>query len=852
MKKYIFSLILAGLLANFCISFAADEMCAQVIQSAKNPITWECKDYPTPCDVPSDWEKVDSCKNSSDLIVNGVNLWSCKSYFDWCNTCSVGEDWQSACTLMACEKQWTPECLDVVDDKNIEDTTLIDIDESQTKDLQVNFNLQKFNSCEDFTSKVKDYIKNYTEFYPYSWFYRWWAIDDVLMEDSVAPSSWIWSDKVSSNISSDESEIKATDYSSTNTQIIGVDESEIIKTDWKYIYFYNSDNHSIYVTNSYPANELKIVKKINLPRSFSNPEIYIQDWKLVVIANKYFTWNYSYYWFERNYKTVVVVYNISDLNKLKIEKYYQVDGSISKSRKIWKYLYILSQSSFSFPYRTYFSDTKILNESQVNSDLSSAKKLLPKKAELRITQDIKEKNVNIKWTSDYYNLSQNYTSKCADIEYLMPDKDTLKNFNFTPSYTTLSIIDLEDSSKEVKTKLLFWDVSEIFMSLENLYITSNLYTNYNFKCPEIRCIKAPCPAVSCIMPYYNMWNNTLIHKMNIAWDSLKYQTSNIVPWSPLNQYSMDEKDGNFRIVTSSYTPLTSTNLFILDKELKLTWKIQNIAKWENFQSSRFISDKLYLVTFKQIDPLFVIDLKDVKNPKILWELKIPGYSTYLHPYDTNHLIWLWYDTKENQWWWTVNSWIKIDLYDISDFNNPKQKYTLTMWDQSSYSEVLNNPRLFVWNSKNNTLFMPVTLYNSANDSNNYYRYSNAMQWSVAVKIDKDSWIKKLAEITHIDSSWLEEKRKEECSKYSVEETPKCEKLINWETYCPPVKSYVPEYCYASSSIWEYFANKLWNYSKSFILRNLYLGNVWYTISNEKIQANDINSNFTKISEVNMK
>ena len=67
------------------------------------------------------------------------------------------------------------------------------------------------------------------------------------------------------------------------------------------------------------------------------------------------------------------------------------------------------------------------------------------------------------------------------------------------------------------------------------------------------------------------------------------------------------------------------------------------------QSSRFIADRLYLVTFEQIDPLFVISLTDPKFPKILGELKIPGYSTYLHPYDSDRLIGLGYDTKVNQW-----------------------------------------------------------------------------------------------------------------------------------------------------------------------------------------------------------
>ena len=78
-----------------------------------------------------------------------------------------------------------------------------------------------------------------------------------------------------------------------------------------------------------------------------------------------------------------------------------------------------------------------------------------------------------------------------------------------------------------------------------------------------------------------------------------------------------------------------------------------------------MGDKLFLVTYQQVDPLFAIDLADQKNPKILGELKIPGYSTYLHPYDANHIIGLGYDTTTNQWGGTQQNGIKVDLYEIN-------------------------------------------------------------------------------------------------------------------------------------------------------------------------------------------
>jgi inhibitor of cysteine peptidase len=753
---------------------------------------------------------------------------------------------------MACEKLWTPKCLDT----NV-DNQLINLDNSWSAvDLKVNFKMQNFSSCQNMEDVVKNYILDYSKLHP--WYTRgWWIMYDGISSPQVMEKwltnniAWAPADTTTSK------PVSADNYSQTNIQVAWVDESEIVKTDGKYIYFYNETRHSIIVSNAFPATELKIVKEINVPLTFGNPEIYINWKKLIIVASKYVNMDYGYYWFNRASKTVVVSYDMTDINKLRVEKYFQIDGNITKTRRIGKYVYVLSQSNFDFPYQNYYwvmskASPQIVDEQKLNADFDP-KKILPKKAELEYTLDTKQQNVVVRWKNLPYSLTQDFASKCTDIEFVMPDKDTMSKFDFTPSFVTLSIINTEDPSEDVKTKVLFWDVNEVYMSLDNLYVTSNLYTSYNFKCPQIMCIKAPCPQPDCFMPVYNSWENTLVHKISISGNTAKYVDSTILPWTPLNQYSMDQAwDWAFRIVTTSYSPDHSTNVFVLDKNLNVTWKITWIAKNENFQSSRFIWNKLYLVTFQQIDPLFVIDLANNANPKIVWELKIPGYSTYLHPYDETHLIWLGYNTQDSWHWWVMNWWLKVDLYDIADINNPKQQYSLTLWDQGSSSDVLQNPKLFVWNAAEKTLLMPVTLFTSANDANNPYRHSDAFQGSVAIKIDKDSWIKELARVSHIDKTGLEEKRKQDCAQYVVKAKPQCQILLNGQEYCPPANDYVPEYCYASSTAWEYFANQIWQYSSDFIIRNLYLNNFWYTFSNSKIQANDTLDSYKEVSEISFK
>ena len=716
------------------------------------------------------------------------------------------------------------------------DTQIIDLENKDAQDLNVNFKLQKFNSCENLENVMLDYLKDYSEIYP--WYLRW--APEMLYDKWISPPSiWWQADESKSAVANDV----AQDFSQTNIQVAWVDESDIIKNDGKNIYFYNSKDKKVYITQAFPADKLTTLKTIKIPDSYNNPELFINWNKLTIISTKYDNFNYSYYWFNRNTKTVVIVYDISNLEKLRLDKFYQVDWNFVKSRKIWDFIYVISSSNFSFPYPLYYRENVGLDDAKIKSDFNSSK-VLPKKAELSYTTNTNSQNFVSKWRTLPYNLSYKTAGTCNEIEYILPDKNTLKNYNFVPNFVTLSIIDTKNPENTVKNKVLFWDVNDIYMSLDNLYIASHLYTPNPFRCPVW---------AFCILPYYQGWENTLIHKIWITNDKASYVNSTIIPWSPLNQYSMDQ-DSNwlFRIVTTKFSPESSINLYILDKNLKSHSKLEDIIKWENFQSSRFIWNKLYLVSFKQIDPLFVIDLKDSLNPKILWELKIPGYSTYLHPYDENHLIWIWYDTTTNRFWGTQNSWVKVDLYDISDFSNPKQKYTLTLWDNWSYSEALNNPRLFIWNAGRNTLFLPIMLYKNANDPANPYRNIDAFQWGVAIKIDKDAWIKELARISHIDTSNLEEKRQTECRAYSKENLapPRCEKIIGWWEYCPPVSTYIPPYCYESSTAWEYLANNIWQYNNDFVLRNLYFDNNWYTVSNGKIQINSID-NFSKVNELKL-
>jgi hypothetical protein len=139
------------------------------------------------------------------------------------------------------------------------------------------------------------------------------------------------------------------------------------------------------------------------------------------------------------------------------------------------------------------------------------------------------------------------------------------------------------------------------------------------------------------------------------------------------------------------------------------------------------------------------------------------------------------------------------------------------------------------------------------DRDDNYRNKDYFQGLSTLSIDLKSWVTEDYRLTHIDTTWLAEKRLEECKKYSIwTSEPLCKKLITWEEYCSANNTrYVPTYCYADSTIWEYLANQSWNYRDSFVNRALWVGNEVFAISNNKVSAHDI-ANWTEKFEVDLK
>ena len=187
--------------------------------------------------------------------------------------------------------------------------------------------------------------------------------------------------------------------------------------------------------------------------------------------------------------------------------------------------------------------------------------------------------------------------------------------------------------------------------------------------------------------------------VKIATSNLEITASGIVPGRALNQFSLDEYQDNLRIATTIgnnffVTSETVNDVYILDKNLSTVGSVIDLGQGEQIYSVRFMAERGFVVTFKQTDPFYVLDLANAKKPQKTGELKIPGYSSYLHPLENNLILGV---GKEEQS-------VKLSLFDVADSVNPKEisKYTLDEY----WSEIASTHHAFLQDEQNKIFFIP--------------------------------------------------------------------------------------------------------------------------------------------------
>lgn len=472
------------------------------------------------------------------------------------------------------------------------------------------------------------------------------------------------------------------DYSTTNVQVENVDEADNVKTDGEYIYYVT--NNMVYIVE---ADKLDVISQIEYEednKRFSPTEIYINNNKLVVLGNysEYETVNNSdnteevvtdYIDVKTKTAAKAIVYDISDKSEPKITREVGLDGYYTNSRMIGENLYFISTKSL------YYYDN--IEEVEILPYVQDS--IMPKETK---------------------------TIECTDIAYFKDSKSY--------SYMLVGGFNI-NNDEEVNVETFFGASDIVYASEKNLYITRTVYSDEYIV------------------------GKTEIYKFNLNNSDIILQSKGEVPGILNNQFSMDEYEDNLRLATTvtnitkqseesieeiNGEPILSTTIaeietenqiIILDENLNQIGKIEDMAIDEKIYAVRFIGKIGYVVTFKEIDPLFVIDLSEPTNPVVKGELKIPGYSSYLHPYDENHIIGIGYNTEENKYGGTINTNIKVSMFDISELESPKEMYSISVGEKYTSSELMNTHKALFYNENKNLIGFPYTFRgDTSNDDRN--------------------------------------------------------------------------------------------------------------------------------------
>jgi uncharacterized secreted protein with C-terminal beta-propeller domain len=585
--------------------------------------------------------------------------------------------------------------------------------------------IKKFSSADE----IREYIKNTTalaaevEGYGY-------GENPAATDMAIAPRAAVAESSVAKGVSlSVPASAGSADHSTTNVQVAGVDEPDFVKNDGRYIYVITGQ--TLAIVDAYPAASASIVSKTVIEET--PKDIFIDGNRLVLFVTGTEETDTSssvdsavpvsqmkampYYYRNSLPLTHAVFYDISDRAHPVVLKDYTIDGDYIDARLIGPDLYLVTR------------------EQVYTYDLD------------RIAVPVLREGTKTVIAPDVYYFDN-------------PERQY--------AFTTISSFDITNAGEKEAKTFLVGSGNLLYVSENAMYIT---YQKYRSIIYPMRAVPAIAPAgpvgvlkgsgaasgtsgtasggVAVPAPVFGQDFNTMsesekqaiiadmknseqeslqkkeidqtttaIHKIAISNGAITYIARGDVSGSLKDQFAMDEHDNNLRVATTSnvYTTRGSyeyNNVFVLDSGMKTIGSLTHIAEQEQIYATRFIGDRLYMVTYKRVDPFFVIDLSVPTAPKILGKLKIPGFSDYLHPYDATHIIGVGKETGTNDWGGVSTKGLKLALFDVSDVDHPTQIDKVEIGDSGTDSAALTDHKAFLFDKDKNLLVIPARVVKNA-------------------------------------------------------------------------------------------------------------------------------------------
>ena len=439
------------------------------------------------------------------------------------------------------------------------------------------------------------------------------------------------------------------DYSTTNIQVAGVDEADMTKNDGAYIYTasndYSTNQNYIYIVKAAP-NDPRVIAKIPLSNNTYLAGMFLsQDSsKLIVIGSQY-----QYYALDAREPALGMpsLGIAASLYFNDVKTFINVYDITDKVHPTLTRNFTLSGSYFNSRMIGDYVYAVVSQSAYVYENTVP----LPRVYTATSTAEIPATKVYYSDTANYTDAPNNY-------------------FTFTSFYG----LNLKDTTQLTNMTVLMGGASTMYVSLGNMYVTYPTWTNEQ---------------------------STSIYRVSIDKGTLIFQAKGAVPGSVLNQYSMDEDNGYFRLATTNWKDTTQNAVYVLNMNLTTVGalELKNTEVRETIQSARFIGNKAYIVTFQQKDPFFVLDMSNPTAPRMAGKLEIPGYSSYLHPYDENHIIGLGME----------NSTVKLSLFDVTNVNAPREMAKYIVQGDYTSSQALYEPKAFLFDKTKQLLVIPVSI-----------------------------------------------------------------------------------------------------------------------------------------------
>ncbi len=468
-------------------------------------------------------------------------------------------------------------------------------------------------------------------------------------------------------------------HTTTNVQERGVDEADIVKTDGKHVYTVH--NNELVIAKTWPVEKTDVAARVTF-KTIHPQQLYLRGNEVIVqgqATDQLTGWTGA--------RTRVMIVDVTRRTEPRIKQIYDIEGSTGSSRMVGDDLYLVQNTRAQLPPRL----TELAQRTVQNIYRADQQTLRPWEIQARLATTLRRTllanvtSADIDATLPKLRLGGTTRRMACEDLYIPPN-------NMQLGMTTLAKISTNDSRADLVGAMVAG--GQVYASTSSLYVAAPFYSWSHQGHAE---------------------HGTQVHQFSLGDDRTRpaYIASGKVDGQLLNQFSMSEWKGDLRIATTELDWRSGeqggNHLFVMrpaGKQLQVIGALRGLAKGERIYSGRMIGDKGYLVTFRQTDPLFTLDLRNPFQPKLVGELKVNGFSSYIHPIGDDLLLTIGQDATDDG---RVTG-VHLQVFDVKDPAHPKRRFheKLATAPGYSYSAAQNDHHAFMFDPVTSTLAFPMT------------------------------------------------------------------------------------------------------------------------------------------------